>query len=169
MDGEWPWRRGSESGAWSSISEGDAEALTADARRVELEAQRRRRLRALPAKAEDEIVRIQNVKLRQKVSKYKAEEQRRVTGSQSRRKKDKRRHDGEWRLTGKRLKLNADVRFTTLAEVALAETADARWVGDGCTFDTQGKYGVEGLLGSCLRELDDVEEANELDMTGTDD
>ena len=96
---------------------------------MESEGQRRRRLEALPARAEDEIVRVQNARLKRQLSVCKLENE-------------------ALRLR----EANAGVVCTTLAEVVLKEVPETP---EMCSSDSERAFDgvdpvVDGLASDCL-------------------
>ena len=137
---------------------------------AESEAERRTRLRGLPARAEDEILRVRYGMLKQKLVKYEEKEEMRRVKTKRRRRRLESLGDGESGREWRKQKLNNDdVLFTTLAEVALRDPAEACCPEEACKSGIGGAgdrgacYDDGGLLVKCLRELNDLDDLDDWD------
>lgn len=138
----------------SSVSEGYEGGINReDWCPVESGGQRRRRLEALPARAEDEILRMQNVKLKKELSKCKLENEAWRLRERARRKK--RRWDEESGAIAKRWRSNEGVVCTTLAEVVLKEVPETP---EMCSSDGERTFdGVDPVVGGLVSDCSHVE------------
>jgi len=150
-------------------------SLLDEAERQESGVQRRKRLRTLPSRAEDEIMRMRYLTLRDKVSPHKPEVEARGGVRRARRKKRCRKDEydefaaEQLYAEGKRRRSKGDVWFTTLAEVAWEQRGEDEASESICGSTDCGSADVrwddvtEGLFSDCLRDLGEESEKRETD------